>query len=171
MMFNTIFITVGTTNFDKLLELCSQKDICLVFKSLGCQNLIVQCGGTSSDNITKSFNSYKSHHINVNYYKLKDTITEDITNADLVISHAGAGTCIEVMHAKKPLIVVVNDALLGNHQIELAEKLASDGYCCFCTLGDLKETLGEHIGRKQFKPYEKGNAKALVKKIDELMGF
>lgn len=170
MRFNTIFITVGTTNFDKLLKLCSQKDICRILKSLGCQNLIVQCGGTSCINIAESFNIYKSHNINVNCYKLKDTLADDIKNADLIISHAGAGTCIEVMHANKPLVVVVNEELMGNHQIELAEKLANDGHCCFCTLEHLNKTL-EKVGHEQFKPYERGSARALVNKIDKLMGF
>lgn len=41
-----------------------------------------------------------------------------------MISHAGAGTCIEVLQAEKTLAVIVNDSLMDNHQVELAEKLA-----------------------------------------------
>ena len=41
-----------------------------------------------------------------------------------MISHAGAGTCIEVLQAGKTLAVIVNDSLMDNHQVELAEKLA-----------------------------------------------
>jgi UDP-N-acetylglucosamine transferase subunit ALG13 len=43
--------------------------------------------------------------------------------ADLVISHAGAGSVLEALHAHKSLLVVVNDSLMDNHQTELAHKM------------------------------------------------
>ena len=39
----------------------------------------------------------------------------------------GAGTITETIKAQTPLIVVVNEALMDNHQIQLAEGLASQG--------------------------------------------
>lgn len=50
-------------------------------------------------------------------------------NADLIIGHGGAGTVMESLSFNKPLVVVVNDTLLHNHQIELAERLAIDEHC------------------------------------------
>ena len=46
-------------------------------------------------------------------------------SADLVISHAGAGTCLEVLRLGKPLIVVVNRSLLGNHQVGIGKSLGT----------------------------------------------
>ena len=48
---------------------------------------------------------------------------QDMESADLVISHAGAGTCLEVLRLGKPLVVIVNRSLLGNHQVWIAKSL------------------------------------------------
>lgn len=47
--------------------------------------------------------------------------------ADLVVSHAGAGTCLEVCDLGRPLIAVVNSSLMDNHQGELAAALDERG--------------------------------------------
>jgi beta-1,4-N-acetylglucosaminyltransferase len=41
--------------------------------------------------------------------------------------YAGAGTVLETLEARVPLVVVINDTLMGNHQLELAERLAAEG--------------------------------------------
>ncbi|KAG0645904.1 UDP-N-acetylglucosamine transferase subunit alg13 [Hyphodiscus hymeniophilus] len=56
----------------------------------------------------------------------------------LVISHAGAGTILDVMRMGVPLIVVPNPSLLDNHQSELAEELERQGYA---TQGGIKYAL------------------------------
>lgn len=39
-------------------------------------------------------------------------LPKDLAEADLIISHAGAGTCLEVLQIGKPLIVIVNQVYL-----------------------------------------------------------
>ena len=59
------------------------------------------------------------------YYKYKPGgLTNDIEQSDLIISHGGAGTILETLYMHKRLLVVVNDELMDNHQLELAEKFS-----------------------------------------------
>lgn len=48
--------------------------------------------------------------------------------ADLIISHAGAGTVMEALRLKKQLVVVINTLLMDNHQTELARAMADQGH-------------------------------------------
>ena len=132
----TLFVTVGTTKFDKLVETIISNDIIDNIVQSGYNKLIIQRGGGScivnADDINK---------LDVECYQFKDSIQDDIASADLVISHAGAGSVLETLTASKPLIVVVNEDLMGNHQYELAEKMAEEGHLYFCTCKTLSKTL------------------------------
>lgn len=57
-------------------------------------------------------------------------------NADLVVSHAGTGTVIDVLRAHKPLIVVTNPKLMHDHQTEVADQLVRGNYCKKVNLDD-----------------------------------
>ncbi|KAL8675387.1 MAG: hypothetical protein Q9168_000218 [Polycauliona sp. 1 TL-2023] len=46
----------------------------------------------------------------------------------VVISHAGSGSILDAMRIDVPLIAVPNNSLLHNHQVDLAEELAKQGY-------------------------------------------
>lgn len=60
-------------------------------------------------------------------------IQQIISNfADLVISHAGTGSILDSLRMKKPLIVCVNDALMDNHQQQIADKFEAKRYVWSC---------------------------------------
>ena len=56
---------------------------------------------------------------------------------------SGAGSVLESLGAGKSLLVVINDDLMGNHQLELAYQLSNDGhlYYCNCRFVTLHSTL------------------------------
>ncbi|CAK1555258.1 unnamed protein product [Leptosia nina] len=95
---------------------------------------------------------------------------EDIKNADFVISHAGAGSCLEVLDAGKPLLVVVNEDLMDNHQLELAEQLQIDGHLFYCTCDTIQCTL-EQVDFRMLTPLSKANPMLFFKALNNLFGI
>ena len=57
-------------------------------------------------------------------------LLEPLINAsDLVISHCGAGILLESLRAPHTqCVAVINDSLMHNHQMELADQLTTGGY-------------------------------------------
>jgi beta-1,4-N-acetylglucosaminyltransferase len=57
------------------------------------------------------------------------------------LTSTGSGSILEAMRTEVPLIVVPNEDLLGNHQGELAEVLAKQGYAVHGNIHDLAAAL------------------------------
>lgn len=172
--FSSIFITVGTTQFQDLIDVIISDEILTQFQRFQCKELKIQYGaGREIDSATID-RIQKQYSINIKCFDFKANIQPDIISSDLVISHAGAGSCIEVLTAKKLLIVVVNDKLMDNHQTELAHQLCIDGYLLYCSPSTLGHTLNELDAKvPSLKLYEAGNSN-LIKFVDHLnsiMGF
>ncbi|XP_076047238.1 alg13 UDP-N-acetylglucosaminyltransferase subunit [Oratosquilla oratoria] len=137
-MEKTVFVTVGTTKFEKLISAVMHRDTLAILKSKGYTRVILQIGqgeNEPKEGITEG--------VQIEVFRLKPSISNYFVEADLVISHAGAGSCMEALSAGKPLIAVINDLLIDNHQQELAEKFYECGYSLMCTPGTLQETLKE----------------------------
>ncbi|XP_040577170.1 UDP-N-acetylglucosamine transferase subunit ALG13 [Lepeophtheirus salmonis] len=155
-----IFVTVGTTQFDALISaVLFDPDLNSVFIEKNVTHLTLQVGNSkfSSDIKKGTFRS-------IELYKFSSNILPDIEEADLVISHAGAGSCFEVLCANKPLLIVVNEALMGNHQNELADKLKS--YAAVSSIDRLAQTLKDYPFTKE--PFPEGNPKAFSDFIESI---
>ncbi|XP_070639830.1 UDP-N-acetylglucosamine transferase subunit ALG13 isoform X2 [Bos indicus] len=102
--------------------------------------VFVTVGTTSFDDLIACVSAHDSLQI-IQSLGYKDSLKEDLQKADLVISHAGAGSCLETLEKRKPLIVVINERLMNNHQLELAKQLHKDGHLFYCTCSMLPGLL------------------------------
>ncbi|XP_052096584.1 UDP-N-acetylglucosamine transferase subunit ALG13 homolog [Mytilus californianus] len=165
-MSKTVFVTVGTTEFNSLIQSITQDSIYKILKSKGYNKLLIQIGRCAFDPSTEC----SVRGFTIEYYRYKPSIADDIANASLVISHAGAGSCLESLTANKPLLVVVNNELMDNHQLELARQLKKDGNIEYCDCSSLEETL-KTCDFSKLKPYTPGKPQLFADFLDNLIGY
>ncbi|XP_026748965.1 UDP-N-acetylglucosamine transferase subunit ALG13 homolog [Galleria mellonella] len=155
------FVTVGTTRFDLLVNTIFKPSTLEALKRIGCKDIILQIGNSDFE-----IGKYERNGVVIDVYRLKDSIQEDIHKADLIISHAGAGSCLEALEAKKPLLVVINEDLMDNHQLELAEQLQIDGHLYYCTCDTLESTL-EMVDFTLLSPFPEPDTSLFMKYLDD----
>ncbi|XP_046879559.1 UDP-N-acetylglucosamine transferase subunit ALG13 homolog [Hypomesus transpacificus] len=159
-----IFVTVGTTSFDNLIESVTSSEAVQALKARGYQHLILQVGRGS---VLPSPEACPG--LTLEAFRFKDSIAENIRQADLVISHAGAGSCLETLGFGKPLLVVVNDKLMDNHQLELARRLHQDLNLLYCTCNNLTETL-RTMDLSNLSPFLPGQSENFANFLDKALG-
>ncbi|VDP93291.1 unnamed protein product [Echinostoma caproni] len=136
----TVFVTVGTTQFDDLVVEVNKPSFHIALWLIGYRKLIVQYGnGTiipespSAESIKEVFERLKCHGTKrdiqplvLEAFRFKSDLESEFLAASLVISHGGAGTCLRALTpgGERRLIVVINETLMGNHQEELASALS-----------------------------------------------
>lgn len=168
MRLTNIFVTVGTTNFNELIKEITSDRVLAVLKSKGCQRLVLQIGNGKWAVDTAYVSA--EHGIRVEKYEFKkEGIESDILAADLVIGHAGAGTCMDILEAQKPGLIVINDSLMDNHQTELAHQLSDEGFVKCCTVSELADTI-QSLDGVEFKSYKSmAHIKEFVKCFEDLI--
>jgi beta-1,4-N-acetylglucosaminyltransferase len=139
-VYENIFVTVGTTDFDELISVIDTLEFLDLLKTLKCQRLTIQIGRGKIEPVLLITEAPK-HDIMFDYFRFKPSLDEEMKIADLVISHCGAGSILEALSLDKTLIVVVNESLQENHQIELAEQLSQEHYCVSVLPKELLSTL------------------------------
>ena len=77
---------------------------------------------------------------------------------------------MEVLEAGKPLVVIVNDNLMDNHQMELAERLAQDKHLVFGTVDTLSQTIDKFVEEKDnLESYKKPDGVIFSNFLNKLM--
>lgn len=121
-------------------------------------------------------------------YRFKPSLEEDMSNADLIISHAGAGSIMEGLehcrkynsqcgqdesHDMKKLVVVINDILMDNHQCELAYALEKRNFLYVLSKPDMLLQTEKVQRIEHFLPvcFEGGDDSSFGSLLDDFMGY
>jgi len=133
-----LFVTIGTTPFDPLIIAVDQ-----IFSSteysVTCQ-IIANC--------------YKPKSHSYVYFS-REKYRELIANAEIVITHGGAGTVYELLEAGKKIVLVPNLSRIDKHQEEMAQFIENNQYGIVCrNMKNLRECV-EICYQMTFRNYEK----------------
>ncbi|GIL75478.1 hypothetical protein Vretimale_8113 [Volvox reticuliferus] len=169
----SVFVTVGTTKFENLVERVDSLDLLRALRDKGYTKLIIQKGNGTyfpSVIVPKGQTKATTEGVEVEYFEYSPSLASYITSAALVISHAGSGSIFETLTAGVPLIVVPNPLLMDNHQVELGEQLAAMKHLVSAAPDDLLAAV-QSFDASRLVPYTKGSAQGMVRAIDRQMGF
>jgi beta-1,4-N-acetylglucosaminyltransferase len=147
-------VTVGTTSFDALVRaVCSREAVQVLRDVHGVTGVMLQIGrgdfvppGVEGPLEREEMRQIELHGMRFVLFRFRPTLADLLPKCSLVISHAGAGSIFESLGAGKPLMVVVNDALMENHQWEIADAMRDAKHCAAVSATDLVS------GLRDFKP-------------------
>ena len=90
--------------------------------------------------------------------------------ADLVISHCGAGTILEILSLQKDAVGVINEDLMDNHQHELADAMREKQLMVIAdSVTDLKKVLESEWSLSRSKPI--GESTVLLDEVSSLISL
>lgn len=128
-----ILVTVGSSSFDSLVN--AVDSVANLFPRY---NFIFQI----------SDGTYKP--VNGDFFGFSNSFSLHIDNADIVITHAGAGTVFELLEKQKKCIVIPNYERVDKHQSDLTSYLEKNSLAVVChNLKNIEQCLQEV---NNFKP-------------------
>jgi len=146
-----IFVTVGTTAFDSLIEkvdsIAYQID----------DKIICQIAD----------GKYVPRHCE--YFRFKSTVEQEFAGADLVICHGGAGTLFYLLELNKRIVSVPNLERKDKHQTDLIDTLSAENYIVSCyELSELRTivVLSKDLCLKKYQNSECHIAEEIIKFIE-----
>ncbi|KAH0902643.1 hypothetical protein HID58_042146 [Brassica napus] len=163
-----VFVTVGTTSFDALVKAVVSQNVKEELHKRGYTHLLIQMGRGiySPPKVCDGADG----SLAVDYFTFSSSIADYIRSASLVISHAGSGSIFETLKLGKPLIVVVNEDLMDNHQCELAEELEERKHLYCARPHSLNQTLTK-MELDSLVRYTPGDGTPVARIIDRFLGF
>lgn len=173
---STVFVTVGTTLFESLVEGVLTEKVLNFLVQHGYRRLVIQYGKGVKPNhqqLLSSSSSSSKDPLEIECYDFKPSLANDMQDADLIISHAGAGTVMECLRLKKRLVVVINTKLMHNHQTELASAMGTRGHLYVVPEPQMLQDMQVWREIESFVPVAKkpGDPYNFPTLLDSFMGF
>jgi hypothetical protein len=88
------FVTVGTFEFDLLVQTVLSEPVLLALQSKGYTDLVVQCGNSDFEFAAavaqQDAVKIQRHGVEIELWKFKPSLEMDYRRADLIVGHAGA---------------------------------------------------------------------------------
>mmetsp|Transcript_4260 Transcript_4260/g.11016 ORF Transcript_4260/g.11016 Transcript_4260/m.11016 type:complete len:192 (+) Transcript_4260:283-858(+) len=170
------FLTVGTTKFDKLVKAIDDKLVLKTLVESGYTRLTLQIGHgdylprciVPGDGEVEAVHCMGQKRIRVDYFRLSPSLADIMAEADLVISHAGAGSIFEALNAGKKVVAVPNPDLMVNHQEELAVHLSDAGFLRHSNLDGIAEAIAT-VESEDLKTYVPHDASQIANAIDQIV--
>ncbi|KAL5511621.1 ALG13 [Sanghuangporus vaninii] len=169
------FVTVGSTFFNELVDAVLSQPVLQALFTKGFTDLVVQCGkypaalrfpDVSADGPWQ----WTEEGVRIEMWRYKSTLRNDYDAANIVISHAGSGTILDVLRLPKPMIVVPNPSLLDNHQVDLASELDKLGHLKMSTVKMLAWDIAK-FDPNNLVPFPSMDPSRFRSILDEEMGF
>ncbi|ORM41735.1 UDP-N-acetylglucosamine transferase subunit ALG13 -like protein [Babesia sp. Xinjiang] len=129
-MVKQVLVTVGTTSFDDLILAVDNIELQLELKRLGYTDICYQIGASALE--------IKNKILNTKVLRFEQDFDNVIQRSELIISHMGAGTIIDVFRLRKKAIFVPNRKVAADHQMQLF-RVMDERYRA--TLDNLKDKL------------------------------
>ena len=135
-----ILVTLGTTNFDSLIDIFDVKTDKYEFE--------FQIGHSIKKPKNNPYFDFKS----------QDSLYEGY---DFIVSHAGAGSVFKLLELKKKILVVTNHDRNDQHQSELASFIGNNNFALVYEIEHLKNLdfldVIHSLDIAKFSPYMKDN--------------
>lgn len=166
----TVFVTTGATVvFEKLIRSTLDTRFVQLIRRLGYSKLVVQYGRDGQPLFQECLSKLNDTDIEVEGFAFSGDIGAVISQADLVVSHAGTGSILDTLRLDKKLIVMINDTLMDNHQLEIAQELEHSNHL-LKTTPSLESLLScvEKVQALQLDPLPTPNGEAIESVLLEL---
>jgi beta-1,4-N-acetylglucosaminyltransferase len=105
----SLLVTVGTTEFEELIKNIDSIQFLKKLNFFDFTKLYIQIGRGKYEPKILVENGY-NNNISIEYFRFTDNLPDYIKKCDLIISHCGAGSILEIITLKKQLIVVINNS-------------------------------------------------------------